>query len=67
MADSLSGAVIAQVGLLRAATRIVEGHTLNSALSILDFRATVIAHHDCLSCHQKLPPSQIHHEDSKEN
>jgi hypothetical protein len=54
MSDRLAGAVIAQVRLLRATTRVIESHTLDSALTILNLAATVVTHHHCFSRHDIL-------------
>jgi hypothetical protein len=51
MANGRRRAVVAQVGLLCAATRVVERDALHRAFAFLHLGTTVVAHKDCLSCH----------------
>jgi hypothetical protein len=58
MTNSLSCTVVAQISLLRATTRVIERHTLDGTLAVLDFGTTVVTHHYGLSRHDN-PPSKV--------
>src|SRR5439155_14241383 len=53
-ARHLAGAVVAEVGLLRAAARVGVGDAHHGALCFVDFLAAVVANEHGLSCHEFL-------------
>jgi hypothetical protein len=55
VADGVSGALVAQVSLLCAATSVVERYALNRSLSVLNLGATAVTDHHCFLRHRNPP------------
>lgn len=51
----LAGAVVAEIGGLRASARVRKGHAQGSALSLAHFRTTIVTNEHCLASQLVLP------------